>query len=260
MSRPELTEDSQTGTFREELFIREQIMTDPQTHFERVPIRPMDCLSESWNLLSGQYWVFLAITLVGMLLQSFVPINILTGPMMCGIFLAWFALMQGKAVTFEMLFKGFDFFGDSLIVSLILVAVVIVVMIPAYVLLIAGIGLGAATANDTPEIMGLAVLLSSSIFILLILTVMTVIMTLFIFVYPLIVDRKLKAIPALKTSAAAAWGNLWGVLGLLGITSLIATFASFLCLIPVFLVAPWLFGAIGIGYRRIFPEILPTED
>jgi hypothetical protein len=230
-------------------------MTNPQTSFERVPIRPMDCLSESWNLLSGQYWVFLAITLVGILLQSFVPMNILTGPMMCGIFIAWFALMRGQSITFDMLFKGFDFFGDSLIVSLILAAVVIVVMIPAYVLLFAGFILGAAAGQDTPEIMGLTMLLSISIFLLLILTVMTVIMTLFIFVYPLIVDRKLKAIPALKTSATAAWGNLWGVLGLLGITSLIATFASFLCIIPVFFVTPWLLGAIGIGYRRIFPEM-----
>jgi hypothetical protein len=233
------------------------MMNDPRTHFERVPIRPMDCLSESWNLLAGQYWIFLAITLVGMLLQSFVPMNILTGPMMCGIFIAWFALMRSQPIAFEMLFKGFDFFGDSLIVSLILLAVIIVVMIPAYVLLFAGIAVGAAAGQDTPEIMGLAVLFSSSLFILLILTVMTVIMTLFIFVYPLIVDRKLKAIPALKTSAAAAWGNLWGVLGLLGITSLIATFASFLCLIPVFFVTPWLFGAIGVGYRRVFPE-MPT--
>ncbi len=230
-------------------------MTDPQTAFDRVPIRPMDCLSESWNLLSGQYWIFFSICLVGLLLQSFVPMNILTGPMMCGIFIAWFALMRGETITFEMLFKGFDFFGPSLIVSLILVAVVLVVMIPAYALLFAGIAIGAAAGQETPEIMGFAVLLSSTIFMLVILTVMTVIMTLFIFVYALIADRKLKAIPAMKTSAAAAWANLGGVLGLLGLTSSIATIASIFCIIPVFFVTPWLFGAIGIGYRRIFPEI-----
>ena len=230
-------------------------MTDPQTAFERVPIRPMECLSESWNLLAGQYWVFFAITLVGMLIQSFVPMNILTGPMMCGIFLAWFALARGETITFEMLFRGFDFFGQSLIASLILVAVVLVVMIPCYVLLFAGIALGAVTGQETPEIMGVVVLLSSSIFLLVILTVMTVIMTFFIFVYPLIVDRKLKAIPAMKTSAAAAWANLGGVLGILGLTSIIATIASLFCIIPIFFVAPWCFGAIGIAYRRVFPEI-----
>ena len=230
-------------------------MSDPQTWFERVPIRPMDYLSESRNLLAGQYWVFFAICLVGMLIQSFVPMNILTGPMLCGIFIAWFALMKGESITFEMLFKGFDFFGQSLIASLVHVAAVLVVMIPCYVLLFAGIALGAAAGQETPEIMGIAVFLSTSIFLLVILTVMTVIMTLFIFVYQLIVDRKLKAIPAMKTSAAAAWANLGGVLGLLGLTSLIATVASMLCIIPVFFVAPWCFGAVGIAYRRVFPEI-----
>ncbi|RLE24063.1 MAG: hypothetical protein DRJ65_10615 [Acidobacteria bacterium] len=233
-------------------------MTDPQTTFQRVPIRPMDCLSESWNLLAGQYWVFFAICLVGMLIQSFVPMNILTGPMLCGIFIAWFVMMKGETITFDLLFKGFDYFGASLIASLILVAVVLVVMIPCYVLLFAGIALGAAAGQETPEIMGIAVLLSSGLFLLVIMTVMTVIMTLFIFVYQLIVDRKLKAIPAMKTSAAAAWANLGGVLGLLGLTSLIATVASFFCIIPIFFIAPWCIGAVGIAYRRVFPEI-PDE-
>ncbi len=233
-------------------------MTDPQTTFERVPIRPMDCLSESWNLLSGQYWTFFAISLVGMLLQSFVPMNILTGPMLCGIFIAWFAMMRGETITFDLLFKGFDYFVPSLIASLILVAVVLVVMVPCYGLLFAGIALGAAAGQESPEILGFAVLLSSTIFLLVILTVMTVILTLCLFIYPLIVDRKLKAIPAMKTSAAAAWANLGGVLGLLGLTSLIATVASLFCVIPIFFVAPWCFGAIGIAYRRVFPEI-PTE-
>ena len=62
----------------------------------------------------------------------------------------------------------------------------------------------------------------------------------------------------MKTSAAAAWANLGGVLGLLGLTSLIATVASLFCVIPIFFVAPWCFGAIGIAYRRVFPR-MPTE-
>lgn len=233
-------------------------MSDPKASFVRVAIRPMDCLSESWHLLSGQYWVFFAITLVGLLIQSFVPLNILTGPMVCGIFFAWFAMMRNETVTFEMLFRGFDYFVPSLIASLILLAVVLIVLLPCYVLLFAGIAVGAAAGQDTPEIAGLAALLSVSVFFLVALTLMTVIMTLFIFVYPLIVDRKLNAINALKTSAAAAWGNLWGVLGILGLTSLIVTVASFLCIVPVFFVTPWCIGAVGIAYRKVFPAIPAT--
>lgn len=237
-------------------------MTDQQTEFQRVPIRPVDCLSEGWNLLSGQYWVFLAITLVGILIQSFVPFNILTGPMMCGIFIAWFAIARGEKIGFELLFKGFDFFLPGLVVSLIIVAVLLVAMVPSYILLFAGIALGAAAGEESPEVVAAATLLATSIFALVILTVLTIVMTLAFFAYQLIVDRKLGGIAALKTSAAAAWANIWGVLGLLGLTSIIVTIASLACIIPMFFVAPWCFAAAGVAYRRVFPEMpaLPAEQ
>lgn len=225
------------------------------TDFERTAIRPMDCLAESWELMAGQYWLYLGICLVGLLIQALVPFNLLTGPMVCGIFLAWFTLAEGKPIQFELLFRGFDVFGPSLVASLIFLAVTLVVLLPCYVLLFIGMFAGAAAGQDNPEIAGWAVLMAVLVFLLVVLTLMTVLMTFFIWVYPLIVDRRLGAIDALKTSARAAWANIWGVLGLLGVISVVTTIAGLLCFVPVFFVTPWCFGAVGVAYRRVFPRI-----
>ena len=76
----------------------------------------------------------------------------------------------------------------------------------------------------------------------------------FSFVYPLIVDRGLKAVPALRTSFSAAWANLGGMLGLMGLLFLISLVASACCYLPVLFVAPFSFGALALAYRKVFPE------
>lgn len=230
-------------------------MSVSATDFERTAIRPMDCLSESWNLMAGKYWLFLAICLVGLVIQGLVPFKLLTGPMFCGIYVAWFAISDGRTLRFEMLFKGFDVFVPSLLASLILTAITLVVTLPCMGLLFAGMAAGAAAGQDNPEVARWLILLAVAVFTLVLLTLMTILWTFFIWVYPLIVDRKLNAIEALTTSARAAGANIWGVLGLIGVISIVVTVAFFLCVIPMILVAPWCFGAVGVAYRRVFPRI-----
>ena len=59
------------------------------TDFRRGVVEPVECLKEGWALIKDQYWLFLGISLVGMLLGGAVPI-VLLGPMMSGIFLCLF--------------------------------------------------------------------------------------------------------------------------------------------------------------------------
>jgi hypothetical protein len=229
-------------------------MTDPSTSFEKIPVRPMDCMSESWELLDGVYWLFVGITFVGILLASLVPLGILTGPLFCGIFWCFFERMRGRPVTFEMLFRGFDHFLESLVATLIIVAATMVVLIPCYVLFFVAMVAAGASGGGDSDVVGVLILLAAFVFMLVVLTLLTLIWTFALFTYPLIVDRGLKAVPALTTSYRATRANFGGILGLLGITSLVALVAALLCYLPVFLVAPWCIGAVAIAYRRIFPE------
>ncbi len=235
-------------------------MIDERTTFLKTAVRPMDCLSESWELQRDVFWLFVGITFVGIVLSSLVPLGILTGPLFCGIFFCWFRRMRGEPVTFEMLFRGFDYFAESLIATLILTAAMLVVLVPSYIVLFVSMAFAGAAGQDDLELAWVVMLLVFLVVTLVILTVVTLISTFALFAYPLIVDRGLKAIPALKTSYAATRANLGGVIGLLTITSLIAFVAALFCALPIFLVAPWCIGAVAIAYRRIFPELQVEAD
>src|SRR5438874_338239 len=128
----------------------------PETHssFNRGVVRPVECLSSGFALIKGQYWLILGITVVGILIGALVPMGIIMGPMMCGIYLVLFERMAGRNVRFELLFKGFDYFLQSLIATLLLFAAMIVLLLPLYAFMIVAFFLfqhrHAAGANPPP--------------------------------------------------------------------------------------------------------------
>ena len=97
-------------------------MTDDSPTFNRGAIRPMQCMSEAWQLIKERYWFFTGLTFVGVLIAGMGPLGILTGPMMCGLFLCLFQHANNREVTFNTLFKGFDFFLPSFIATLLMMA------------------------------------------------------------------------------------------------------------------------------------------
>jgi hypothetical protein len=230
-------------------------VNETSVEFRRVPIRPIDCLTGAVDLLREQYWLFVGICAVGILIGSAVPLGILMGPMMCGIYLCCFTRLRGERVTFELLFKGFDYFLESLIATLILVGAMMVIIVPLYLLFFVGFIALATSARQGGEkevLVGFFGLLG--VVYLLILVLGLLVGTFFAFVYPLIVDRGLTAVPALKTSFRAVLANLRGMLGLVFLSSVLGLLAACCCYLPVFLVLPITFGATTLAYRKVFPD------
>ena len=58
--------------------------------FQRGVVKPIECIKEGYNLIKDQYWLFVGIAAIGMLIGSAVPLGILMGPMMVGIYMAIF--------------------------------------------------------------------------------------------------------------------------------------------------------------------------
>jgi hypothetical protein len=230
-------------------------MQDQGPSFAVVQIRPVEALSAAKDLISDQYWLFLGITFVGMLIGGAVPLGIIMGAMLCGMYICYFAKMRGETVSFEMLFKGFDHFLESLIAMLVLMGIVLALMVPLYILMFVGLALaGVAGGQGSGEAAGFLMVLVFGFFYLLVLAVSLAVGAFTMFTFPLIVDRKLKAIPALKTSFNAARANLGGVILLMLTIGVVSFLAALLCYIPVFLVMPICFGAIAVVYRQVFPE------
>ena len=95
-------------------------------------------------MLGDQYWLFVGICLVGILIGSIVPMCIMLGPMMCGMYLCFRYRMNGIQVRFETLFKGFDVFVNALLAMLIPLACSMAVMLPLIIIMMIGI----ATAGN----------------------------------------------------------------------------------------------------------------
>jgi hypothetical protein len=224
--------------------------------YQTVPIRPVECLKESKALIGDQYWLFVGITTIGLLIASAVPMNILLGPMMCGIYLCFRDRMNGKRAVFDTLFKGFDYFVETLIATLILMGVTMVVIVPLYIVMVVVI-LGASQAGDDGLPLMMGVVFGATAIIMLFSVLVYVF---FIFVYPLILFGRLKAIPAIKTSVRAALANFAGILGLVLLIFLISTVAAMCCYVPAFLVAPILIGSVLMAYRKVFPDGFVNEQ
>src|SRR5919106_4962048 len=125
----------------------------PQIPFKRNAVEPVQCIKTGWATIKDRYWLFVGMCAVGMLISSAVPMGILMGPMMCGINLAFFKQRRGEPVEFADLFKGFDYFGPSLIASLLYIVPILAVVIPAYIIFYLGMifSMVAQGASDEPN-------------------------------------------------------------------------------------------------------------
>ncbi len=232
----------------------------PQVSFNGSAVRPMECLKTGWALIKTQYWLFFGITAVGMLIASVVPFGILMGPMMCGIYLAYFQARRNQPIEFGILFKGFDYFGQSLIATLIHLVPIMVVVVPTYIIFYASLIMMSTTSSQPDPsamlgLMGVFGLVWLVIFILIL-----VVSVLFTFSYPLIVDRGMSGVDAVKLSAKAAMANFGRLLGLYLINAVLGFGGVLLCYVGMFFVLPITIGAMAIAYEQVFGLGQPTSN
>lgn len=223
--------------------------------FARVAISPVEYLQEAWSRVKPQYGLFLGITAVGMLLGSVAPLGILLGPMFCGIYLCYRRQALGQPIAFDMLFKGFDYFGEAFIASLLMVGAALVVMLPLMVALFIGMfatALGGAAGHGAETVAPFLSCALFGVFFLLVMLISAVISVLFAFSFPLVMDRGVPGLEAVKLSFRAARANLGGLL-LLALVNALLGFAGVLCCyVGAFLVLPVTIGTHWICYERVF--------
>ena len=233
-------------------------MSGNQIEFRTDRVSSREMFSEARTLISGHFWIMVGICFLGILIGGVAPMGVLMGPMMCGIFMCYFAMMRNEEPTFSLLFQGFDVFMESLVAMLIQLGVSIGVMVLSFgVLIVGGLALRAAAAGGQPggnpeAAMGV---LAIGIFLFygLIIGVSILVGALFAFTWPLIVDHHLSGLEAVKLSARAALANFGNVFRLMILNAVVAGVAAILCYLPVFLVLPIVFGSQAMLYRRIFP-------
>ena len=212
--------------------------------FRRISARPIERLTEAKAMLGDQYWLFVGICLVGLLIGALVPLGIMMGPMFCGMYLCFRYRMNGIQVRFETLFKGFDVFLNALLANLIFIGMSMVVMLPLIIIMMILI---ATAGNNEAQVFGTFFTMYPLIFVLSFMIYIP-----FLFVFPLIVDRGTGPWESVTLSARAAWHNLGPLCGMLFVHYLVAMMGMCACYVGVFLVIPLTFGALFTIYHEIF--------
>ncbi|MFN0138940.1 MAG: hypothetical protein ACKVQW_02490 [Pyrinomonadaceae bacterium] len=224
------------------------------TEFRTGVIRPIECVKEGFELIQRDYWLLFAIGLVGGLLAG-VTIYILAGAMISGIFIAYIKVIDGRPVVFDDLWKGMEHFGQGLVLILVMIVPAFVYYIFVYFTLIAAI-VGGSAGGEAGMIGALVVI---GVIDLIVLAVMVSFHTLLTFSFPLLVDRNLNAVDAMKTSARAVWQNLAGVAGMV-VVNFGLMIAGYLALcIGLYFVIPIMIAANVVAYRKVFPPLAGRE-
>lgn len=228
-------------------------MTSNHLDFRMGVVHPITCYQSGWGIIKDQYWLIFGVSFVGVLIGGMVPLAILMGPMMCGIYKCLLVRARGEMASFGLLFKGFDHFVQSLIACLVMVLPAFLITIPLTILLVARMYLlmRNGDAMDGPQFLYafvpiFAVMMGAVMILSLVLGV------LFMFTFPLIVDRGLSAIDALKASARAAMGNLGGLIGLFLLNLLLGLLGTMCCYVGALLIMPLSFAAVLIAYQQVF--------
>ncbi len=228
--------------------------------FRRGVISPMDCITEGWALIKDQYWLFFGISIVGFLIGSAFTI-LLMGPMMIGVFLCLQQRQRNQPVDFGMLFKGFDSFVQGLVVTALKLVPSFVIVVPYWIFLAAIMLMTMQHGRiNSPDDMNrmMSSLFPVEIFFYFLMMIVTLFVEIFFMLaYPLIADRQVSGLEAVKLSFRAAKANFGGILVLMLLNGIFGFLGLLCCIVGFFFYMPVAFASHAVAYRKIFPDIGP---
>lgn len=216
-------------------------------------IKPIECAKDAWELIKDEYWILLAVSIVGGMIGG-ISFYVLIGSMICGIFGCYLKKVDGGHVVFDDLWKGFKFFWPSLLLTIAFVVPIVVFMVvmfaTVYLPLITAAIMG-DKANGGAILGTFVVGFAVDIVIAL---MMICIHSLLIFAFPLIVDRGLSSWDAMKLSARAVLKNIGGIGGMIAVNFCLALLGEAAFCIGIYLVIPIITATNLVAYRKVFPK------
>lgn len=218
-------------------------------NFKTGVINPVECFKEGWELIKSDYWLLFAISIVGALIGGF-SMYILFGAMLCGIYFAFLRKIDTGTVSFDDLWKGFSYFLPGFLVMLLIIIPLIIIYGIIYVPFMLQIVMGSAMSSDEMMQMLFGALAIDAVLAV----IMVCFHTLLLFSFPLIVDKNMSAVQAVKTSASAVWQNLSGVAGLIAVQIGLSILGMLTCGIGMYFLMPIMLAGFTVAYRKVFPS------
>lgn len=176
------------------------------------------CFSRAWNLVTEKFWLTVGVGFICMLLTN---VPLLFGPAYAGMF--WFFLkrIRREDAKFE---DAFAPFGAAFVQCLLA---------------------------------GLVSSLLASLGFLLCVIPGLVLIALWTFTWPLLMDKRLDFWPAMEVSRRVLWPNVWGILGLYVVGFLVMIAGVLCCYVGVFVAFPLVLAAQAYAYEDFFGTAQP---
>ncbi len=229
-------------------------------------IDPSGCISNGWNLIKPNYWMYFAIGLLAMLMISCIPcLNVLLlGPVNAGVYYVLLRDMRDEPVDFGMMFKGFEKIIPTLIVGLLQSVPGIIWQVvnttADLTRILMTIGRGASGSifyqSDGTDVaiagglVAIYIVLGVLFFLFSIAWAIT-----FSFALPLVMEHDISPIEAIKLSAKAGWSNVGGII-VISIFMVLMSIVGVLALcVGIFFVIPVFYAAWAFVYRQVFPAV-----
>jgi uncharacterized membrane protein len=217
------------------------------------------CVSRGWDAVRGNFLLSVGATFVVVLVNcilSAVPLIgglislVLQGVLYGGLYWFFLKLLRGEPAELGDAFAGFkrntkDLILAGVVQGAIIVGVVLVAVVPMIAL---GVGFGAAHKSPTGllfVLVPLALLLGVGVMVL---------STMWIFTFPLVIDKGLGFWQAMELSRKTVLRRFWSVLGLLIVSVLIVVVGCLALIIGIFVAMPICVAAMAAAYDELFGE------
>lgn len=238
-----------------------QMITD---NFNRNALNATECLSQGWELLKANYLIFLGMVVVEIVLvlvASMIPIfgaiasTAIAAPLVCGIYMALLKQYRGERAEFPVMFEGFNRFVPAVVISLVgALPFILFGIVSLFISSLSAAGLSAMGRSGDPTAI-LRGLGATFILGALVAWLASVVLgILLFFALPLVADRNMNFMDAIKLSISAATANLGGLI-LLVILEIVVSFVGVIaCCVGIVFVMPIVYAANIVAYRQVFPD------
>ena len=227
----------------------------PEFSFNASAIKPVECLKQAWGLIKDDYWLLFAISLVGAMVAG-VTVYVLLGAMVCGIMGCYLKKIDGGVVKFEDLWVGMKYLVPSIPIALLFIVPIVIYFVTMFITMYSPlITIAVMGEGNVDSILLIGTFAVAILIDIVVAVAITLVHSLIIFAFPLLIDRKLNAIDAIKLSARASLKNIGGIAGMIVLQFAMVILGWLIFCVGLYLIIPILTATNLVAYRKVFPRI-----
>jgi uncharacterized membrane protein len=230
-----------------------------------------ECFGKGWEMFQKNMPVTIGVILLFFLVNlafGFVPILgslaslLLTGPLIGGLLYYFVLMVRGRECLVGTAFAGFGprfvpLMLAGLLISLI-GALCVLPIVGVFIAMIVSFGLvGAAPSNmqDVVALLSGSMLVMFFIAVFLMVFVATFVTVLLQFTYPLILDKGVELMVAVRLSLRKCYNNLFSLLLMFFLGWLLLVAGGLMCGVGLLFTAPWFLATLAVAYDQLFPGV-----